>query len=65
MVLSSLLKITDDYFNNFINGCDAMNLGSLVPYFIITDFFEIKDLWKQKLNKSFVVGISVGFRIYS
>jgi hypothetical protein len=55
---TSLLKITDDYFNNFINGCDAMNLGSLVPYFIITDFFEIKDLWKQKLNKSFVIGLA-------
>ena len=54
---SSLIKKLDKYFNTFKDGCDAMCAGTLIPYFIIQDFFELEKGWKNKLDKLYSVGL--------
>jgi hypothetical protein len=62
----SLIKISDDFFKKFTDGCDAMCAGTLVPYFIIHDFFEMNSNWLNKLDKLYVVGLAeiIIFLIY-
>lgn len=62
----TLISETDEFFNNFSDGCDSMCGGTLVPYFIIKDFFEINTEWKTKLDKIYSVGLgeSLIFLLY-
>jgi hypothetical protein len=54
----TLIKKNDDFFTNKKDGCDAMCAGTLVPYFIIKDFFEMEADWKNKLDKLYSVGLA-------
>ncbi len=54
----SLIKKTDDYFNKFKNGCDNLCAGTLVPYFVINDYFEMNPEWLNKLDKLYSVGLA-------
>jgi hypothetical protein len=55
---TTLLKKTDIFFDTFKDGCNAMCVGTLVPYFIIHDFFEMETNWKDKLDKLYSVGLA-------
>jgi hypothetical protein len=55
---TTLLNKNDTFFDTFKDGCDAMCVGTLVPYFIIHDFFEMEIDWKNKLNKLYSVGFA-------
>lgn len=54
----TLLKKNDVFFDKFKDGCDAMCVGTLVPYFIIHDFFEMEVNWKNKLDKIYSIGLA-------
>jgi hypothetical protein len=54
----TLIKQTDNFFNTFSDGCDTMCAGTLVPYFIIEDFFEMVPEWKNKLDKLYSIGLA-------
>lgn len=54
----SLIKKTDNYFNKFTNGCDNLCAGTLVPYFVINDYFEMNPEWLNKLDKLYTVGLA-------
>ena len=54
----SLIKKTDDYFNKFKNGCDNLCAGTLVPYFVINDYFEMNPEWLNKLDKLYSIGLA-------
>ena len=64
---TTLLKKTDTFFDTFKDGCDAMCVGTLVPYFIIHDFFEMEINWKSKLDKIYSIGFAetLIFLLYS
>jgi hypothetical protein len=53
----TLIPITEKYFSDYSDGCDSMCAGTLVPYFIIKDFFEINRDWIKKLDKLYSVGL--------
>ena len=53
----TLLKKDDKYFNSFINGCDTCT-GTLIPYFIIKDFFNKNTEWRNKLDKIYTIGLA-------
>ena len=55
---TTLIKKNENYFKTFSDGCDAMCAGTLVPYFIIYDFFEMNSEWINKLDKLYVVGLA-------
>ena len=55
---TTLLKKNDTFFDTFKDGCDAMCVGTLVPYFIIYDFFEMEVNWKNKLDKVYSIGLA-------
>ena len=55
---TSMIKKDDEYFKLFDDGCDAMTPGVLVPYFIISDFFEMNTNWIEKLDKLYVIGLA-------
>lgn len=54
----SLIKKTDDYFSKFNSGCDNLCAGTLVPYFVINDYFEMNPEWLNKLDKLYSVGLA-------
>jgi len=54
----SLINNTDDYFNKFKNGCDNLCAGTLVPYFVINDYFDMNPEWLNKLDKLYTVGLA-------
>jgi hypothetical protein len=54
----SLIKTSEKYFKSFSDGCDAMCAGTLVPYFIVYDFFEMNTNWIDKLDKLYIVGLA-------
>lgn len=55
---TTLLKKNDAFFDTFKDGCDAICVGTLVPYFIIHDFFEMEVNWKNKLDKIYSIGLA-------
>ena len=55
---TTLIKKSDNFFNQFTNGCDGMCAGTLVPYFIIKDFFELDVNWPNKLNRLYSIGLA-------
>ena len=55
---ATLIRQTDNFFNTFSDGCDTMCAGTLVPYFIIEDFFEMVPEWKNKLDKLYSIGLA-------
>lgn len=55
---TTLIKSSDNYFKLFSDGCDAMCAGTLIPYFIISDFFEMNANWTEKLDKLYIVGLA-------
>lgn len=55
---TTLLKNTDIFFDTFKDGCDTICVGTLVPYFIIHDFFEMESNWKEKLDKIYSIGLA-------
>ena len=63
----SMIKKNENYFKLFKDGCDAMCAGTLIPYFIIYDFFEMNSEWLDKLDKLYVIGLAeiLIFLLYS
>lgn len=55
---TSIIKSSDNYFRTFTDGCDAMCAGTLIPYFVISDFFEMNTNWIEKLDKLYIVGLA-------
>lgn len=64
---TSLIKQNEDYFRLFTDGCDSMCAGTLVPYFIIYDFFEMNYDWLTKLDRLYIIGLaeSLIFLLYN
>ena len=64
---TSLIKKNEEYFKLFADGCDSMCAGTLVPYFIIYDFFEMNSEWITKLDRLYIIGLaeSLIFLLYN
>lgn len=54
----TLIKKNDKFFSSKKDGCDTMCAGTLVPYYIIKDFFEMDSEWANKLDKLYSVGLA-------
>ena len=55
---STLIRKSNKFFSQFVDGCDAMCAGTLIPYFIIKDFFDLEKDWTVKLNKLYIIGLA-------
>lgn len=55
----TLVNKNDDFFNDYnLYGCyEKYCAGTLIPYFIIKDYFEVNPKWIQKFNKLHVIGL--------
>ena len=55
----TLLSSKDDFFKKFIllKCYDKKCIGSLTPYYIIHDYYNIKENWLDRLNKFYSLGL--------
>lgn len=62
-----LLNKNDDFFKINLDSCDSICAGTLVPYFIIIDYFNMNPEWIEKLDKLYVIGLAeiLIFLLYS
>ena len=56
---TTLLSLDDKYFNNFeITKCFSKNcIGSIIPYYIIIDYYNQVKNWKPRLNKFYSLSL--------
>lgn len=56
---ATLINKNDSFFTNYnMNGCyEKYCAGTLIPYFIIKDYFELNPNWIKKFDKVYIVGL--------
>lgn len=57
--ITTLLNLDDDFFVQFnVSRCrNKKCIGSLTPYYIIDDYYNLETKWLQRLNKFYSLGL--------
>jgi hypothetical protein len=56
---TSLLSLEDEYFKQFeLTKCFGKNcIGNLIPFYVIDDFYGLRNDWLNRLDKSYSLGL--------
>jgi hypothetical protein len=57
---NTLVSLKGDYFESYnLTRCDGKNcIGSIIPYYVIDDYYNMNKDWLKRLNKSYCLGLT-------